>query len=183
MKRIAKKIVTASLLGLIFCFAAIPAAFAGDGGNGGSSIVRIGYMEGIGGGNVGDKGALAGGYEYEFFQRRHQALSISFDALIDRTAARVNRPLVPVLLNYRYYLGRAPLSGFYVSAGLGEAIPFWDWHGGANVAWQGSLGYSFSGGGFLELRYIGRPADTILRDGRYSGLNNTFVGATTGWKF
>lgn len=183
MNRIAMKTVAAFLAGLLFLFAAAPKAFADDGSNGGSSIIRLGYMEGIGGSHVGDKGALAGGYEYEFFHRRHQALSISFDALIDRTASHVNRPLVPVLLNYRYYLGRAPLSGFYISAGLGEAIPFWDWHGGANVAWQGSLGYSFLGGGFLELRYIGKPSDAILRDGRIFGLNNTFVGATTGWKF
>jgi hypothetical protein len=145
-------------------------------------LFRIGYMEGIGG-TVGDKGALAGGFEYQFFQDVNQAVSVSFEEFIDRGADLANRPLTPLFINYRLYTGSEPLSGFYFSVGAGVAMPWGPWHGGGSLAWQGSVGFASSGGGFLEFRYVGRPKKTLVYNGIPFQLHNTFVGIETGATF
>lgn len=171
-------------LALFIClFVVLPAAARADAREKErKSTVRLGTLVGTGG-TVGNKGSVAGGLEYELFRDDYNhTLSLSVDMLVDRTAAGVDRPLLPVLANTHWYSGKDPSSGFYVSAGLGLAIPFWDFHGGGAFAWQGSMGYAFSRGLF-EIRYLGRRGQQVIHDGVPFRLNNSFVGGMFGFRF
>lgn len=146
-------------------------------------MVRLGYMQGSGG-SVGTKGALSGGFESEFWRSNDSnlALSVSADVLIEPGADGANRPVIPALVNLRWYNNKG-FQGFYVAGGVGAAVPVGRFHGGATLAWEGSLGYLSTDRYFLELRYIGKSAQSAVYNGVLSSLNNQFIGGFVGKQF
>jgi len=142
-----------------------------------------GFMVGSGG-TVGTSHGLSSGGELSVFRDDYNhEITLSADLLDDLTSYAGKKLLVPVLANYRWYVGPDPFKGIFFTAGLGEAIPFGLDHGSGSLAWGGAIGYAPSKRISMELRYIGRRRQQVTNGTATLTTDNTFYGAMVSIKF
>lgn len=141
------------------------------------------YMVGTGG-TVGKLWNFGSGTEYSVFRDdTNDEVTISFEFLVDRTAYSSQKLLMPLLANYRWYLGPKHLEGIFITAGLGDAIPFGRDHGSGSIAWAGSIGTQVMEKYTIEFRYIGRRSQQVTNGISTFTTNNSFIGLAGGMRF
>lgn len=174
-----KKII-AGIFGLIFLSALFSPAFADE-----DKKIRLWkeYVSGSGG-SVVNQGSFGSGIEYAFFHDDYNHdVTVTAELFDDGTTYNASKLVMPVMANYRWFVGPKAFQGVYLSGGIGEMIPFGYDHGGGAFAWQGGIGYAASQKFAFELRYLGRRAQTVNNLGNNYTLSNTFLSAMISYTF